>query len=49
MSEKTQRTFKVKSLDGGNRDNVVRSLEDKIKRGGFHIPPSILDGAKRLQ
>ena len=39
----------LKGFDSDNSDNVVRSLEDKIRRGVFHIPPPILDGAKKLQ
>jgi hypothetical protein len=34
----------LKGFDGDNSDSVVRSLEDKIKRGVFEIPPSLLMG-----
>lgn len=42
-------TFKVKGFDGENSDSVVRSLEDKIKRGVFDIPAPVLNGVERLQ
>jgi len=37
-------TLEVKGFDGENSDSVVRSLEDKIKRGVFDIPSPVLNG-----
>jgi hypothetical protein len=41
---RTNLRFRVKAFTSGDSDRIVRSLEDKIKRGVFGISPPTLNG-----